>query len=86
MLNSHGLGLPCVGIPLDHTVGGAVCAARHGSSVHAGSIASLVLELQLVLASGKVCAVGMTRSGVYVRVNAAASYKRARPVGKMAKH
>jgi FAD/FMN-containing dehydrogenase len=57
-LDERGLALPVLPTITEQTVVGAVATATHGSSLHHGSLSSLVAHVRLVTAAGEVADVG----------------------------
>jgi L-gulonolactone oxidase len=58
LLDERGMALPVLPTVTAQTVAGAVATATHGSSVHHGSLSSLVDQVRLVTATGEVREVG----------------------------
>ena len=52
-LREHGLSLPVVGSITEQHIAGAIATATHGSSVRQGNLATLVMGMRIVLASGQ---------------------------------
>lgn len=54
MLSRHGLAFPSLGSVCDQTIAGALATGTHGSSLHHGGLAELVLEFEMVDGTGHV--------------------------------